>query len=69
MTTYQIGFILEQVLGHVTHAKNLQQNVPGDPEVRAHWGLVPFETVGLSNRPRRRTSAPGRRSDIPPDPT
>ncbi len=50
MTTYQIGFILEQVLGHVTHAKNLQQNVPGDPEVRAHWGLVPFETVGLSNR-------------------
>lgn len=50
MTIYNIGFIMEQALGHVTHTKNLQVNVPHDPEVRAHWGLVPFEAQGLAAR-------------------
>src|SRR5689334_16110808 len=50
MTTYQFGFILEQALGHITHTKNLQQNVPVDPEVQAHWGLVPFEAHGIAGR-------------------
>jgi glycosyltransferase involved in cell wall biosynthesis len=50
MTTYRIGFIIEQALGHVTHTKNLQLNVPRDPDVQAHWGLVPWETRGLASR-------------------
>lgn len=44
MTVYNIGFVMEQALGHVTHTKNLQTNVPRDPEVHARWALVPFET-------------------------
>ncbi len=47
MDIYNIGFILEQALGHVTHTKNLQTNVPDDPEIRAYWGLIPFETTGI----------------------
>jgi glycosyltransferase involved in cell wall biosynthesis len=47
MAVYNIGFVIEHVLGHITHAKNLQQNVPTDPEIRAAWGLLHFETPGL----------------------
>jgi glycosyltransferase involved in cell wall biosynthesis len=50
MAVYNIGFIMEQALGHVTHTKNLQTNVPNDPEVHAYWGLVPFEATGLAAR-------------------
>jgi glycosyltransferase involved in cell wall biosynthesis len=50
MAVYNIGFIMEQALGHVTHTKNLQANVLHDPEVRAHWGLVPFEATGIASR-------------------
>ncbi len=47
---YNIGFVLEQALGHVTHAKNLQANISRDPDVKPHWALIPFETGGLSAR-------------------
>ncbi|NTW00263.1 MAG: glycosyltransferase family 4 protein [Oscillochloris sp.] len=50
MAVYNIGFIMEQALGHVTHTKNLQANVPNDPEVRAYWGLIPFEATGFASR-------------------
>ena len=50
MMTYNIGFIMEQTLGHVTHTKNLQVNVPRDPEVAAHWMLIPFEATGAAAR-------------------
>ena len=46
MKQYNIGFILEQALGHITHAKNLQANVPHDASVIPHWALVPFEVAG-----------------------
>src|SRR5947208_741355 len=46
--TYHICFVMEQVLGHVTHTQNLQVNVPCDPEVQAHWGLVPWQMPGLA---------------------
>ncbi len=48
MTVYNIGFIMEQALGHVTHTKNLQANVANDPEVCAHWGLIAFEATGIA---------------------
>jgi glycosyltransferase involved in cell wall biosynthesis len=50
MAGYEFGFILEQALGHVTHAKNLLTNVALDPEVRAHWGLIDFEATGIAGR-------------------
>jgi glycosyltransferase involved in cell wall biosynthesis len=46
---YHIGFVLEQTLGHITHTKNLQRNVPRDPDVKAYWGLPAWETHGLSS--------------------
>jgi glycosyltransferase involved in cell wall biosynthesis len=50
MAGYEFGFLLEQSLGHVTHAKNLLTNVALDPEVRAHWGLIDFEATGVAGR-------------------
>jgi glycosyltransferase involved in cell wall biosynthesis len=50
MAGYQFGFLLEQALGHVTHAKNLRTNVALDPDVRAHWGLIDFEATGIAGR-------------------
>jgi glycosyltransferase involved in cell wall biosynthesis len=41
MAVYNIGFIMEQTLGHVTHTQNLQLSLPRDTEVRTHWALVP----------------------------
>jgi glycosyltransferase involved in cell wall biosynthesis len=49
MAVYDIGFVLEQALGHITHAKNLLTNIPKDPEVRAHWGLVEFPVEGIAS--------------------
>jgi len=50
MAGYEFGFLLEQSLGHVTHAKNLLTNVALDPEVHAHWGLIDFEATGVAGR-------------------
>jgi glycosyltransferase involved in cell wall biosynthesis len=47
---YNMGFIIEQVLGHITHAHNLQATIPQDSDVRAHWGLIPYEVNGLMGR-------------------
>jgi glycosyltransferase involved in cell wall biosynthesis len=46
MTTYRIGFIIEQALGHITHGKNLQTNVPKDATVEAHWSLPAWKVAG-----------------------
>ncbi len=40
---YRLGFVLEQTLGHVTHAKNLQQWVANDPEVIPTWIPLTFD--------------------------
>ncbi len=50
MRDYTIGFVLEQTLGHRTHTQNLRAAVPMDPSVRPLWGLIDFETAGLSAR-------------------
>lgn len=47
---YHIGFVLEQTLGHITHTKNLQRNIPKDPDVQAYWALPAWETSGLGSR-------------------
>ena len=50
MTKYDIGFVLEQALGHITHTKNLQSHVSGDAEVNPHWALIDFDSEGLAAR-------------------
>ena len=37
----QIGFVMEQALGHVTHHKNLARWVEEDPTICPHWLPVP----------------------------
>jgi len=44
---YNIGFIIEQALGHITHSQNLQENLRLDPTIAAHWGLPAWEPTGL----------------------
>jgi glycosyltransferase involved in cell wall biosynthesis len=48
--TYQIAFIIEQALGHVTHGQNLQRNISKDSEIEAHWGLPAWQTGGLAGK-------------------
>jgi glycosyltransferase involved in cell wall biosynthesis len=45
-----VAFVIEQALGHVTHGDNLRRHVPEDPDVRAHWVLVPFDVEGPAAR-------------------
>ena len=45
---YRIGFVIEQALGHHTHALNLRQTVPEDDEVDAEFGLVPWSVRGAA---------------------
>jgi len=51
---YELAFVVEQVLGHITHGDNLRRHVPDDPEVRPHWVFAPYDTDGWAARPRRR---------------
>lgn len=44
---YRIGFVVEQVLGHVTYAKNLQTYVPLDPSIEAFWSFPTEHEKGL----------------------
>lgn len=44
---YHIGFIIEQVLGHKTHGKNLQQNIAAHPDIKAKWALPAWQTTGI----------------------
>lgn len=43
---YRFGFLIEQALGHITHSKNLQLDIPNDPNVEPEWGLIPWEVDG-----------------------
>ena len=47
---YQIVFIIEQALGHITHGQNLRRNVARDPGVQAHWGLPTWATGGPASK-------------------
>ena len=47
--TYRFGFIIEQTLGHITHAKNLQRNLSADPSVDSYWGLPSSDTEGVAS--------------------
>ena len=44
---WQIGFVMEQTLGHRSHTNTLRSGVDRDPEVSADWAPVDFEPAGL----------------------
>lgn len=44
--SYDIAFVIEDVIGHATHAANLRARVPDDPEVRPHWIPLAFDPAG-----------------------
>ena len=48
--SYEIAFVIEDVLGHITHGDNLRSHVPDDPEVSAHWVTLPFDAPGRASR-------------------
>ena len=39
---YRLGFVMEQTLGHATHAQNFAQWVAADPDVTPTWIQIPF---------------------------
>lgn len=39
----RVGFVLEQALGHITHADNLVQLVGEDPRITPAWAPIPFD--------------------------
>ena len=47
MSPFRFAFVLEQTLGHVTHAQNLRSAVTRRPEIEATWIPIGFELGGL----------------------
>ena len=43
MQKLNIALILEQTLGHITHAQNLQACLNTEPHLQPHWIEVPFD--------------------------
>lgn len=48
MNRHNIGFVVEQALGHVTHAKNLKAALADDDSVNPYWVLPTWEAEGLA---------------------
>ena len=48
--SYRIGFVMEQTLGHVTHAENFQHWVNKDPDVTPSWLPVSFTAADRWDR-------------------
>lgn len=47
----KLGFVLEQALGHVTHAQNLQRTLANDPRDRALYLEIPYhDTPGWQSK-------------------
>jgi glycosyltransferase involved in cell wall biosynthesis len=46
MTPIRAAFVMEQTLGHVTHARNLQAVLETQQRVRPTWIPVPFDVAG-----------------------
>ena len=44
----RVAFVMEQTLGHVTHARNLASALAERPELTPEWLPIPFEVDGLA---------------------
>jgi glycosyltransferase involved in cell wall biosynthesis len=48
MTPLQTAFVMEQALGHVTHARNLEATLHERADITPTWLPIPFETRGAA---------------------
>jgi glycosyltransferase involved in cell wall biosynthesis len=48
LNTARAAFVMEQSLGHVTHAKNLREVLGSRADLAATWLPIPFEATGLA---------------------
>jgi glycosyltransferase involved in cell wall biosynthesis len=48
VSTVRAAFLMEQTLGHVTHAQNLRAAAARHPELEVTWIPIPFETTGVA---------------------
>ena len=65
----RVGFVLEQTLGHITHADNLQHLVGADHSIDAVFAPVAFDVAAGGPRARlRQLDGPRRRAGPPGDP-
>src|SRR3954465_11011587 len=48
MQPVRTAFVMEQALGHVTHARNLQTLVAERDDIASTWLPIPFETRGAA---------------------
>lgn len=49
-TVPRIGFVLEQALGHVTHADNIKAVITSDHSIAPAWCPIPFAVTGIASR-------------------
>jgi glycosyltransferase involved in cell wall biosynthesis len=50
MPAPHVGFVLEQSLGHTTHAANLARVLPSIESIRADIANIPYEAAGFGSR-------------------
>lgn len=46
----RVAFVMEQALGHITHARNLERKIGQDPGVQATWIPVEFRPSRIGRR-------------------
>jgi glycosyltransferase involved in cell wall biosynthesis len=46
----RVGFVLEQTLGHITHAANLRDLIGADPAIRAEFAPIDYDVDGWAAR-------------------
>lgn len=46
----RVAFVMEQALGHITHARNLQRKIGADTGVESSWIPIEFRATGLGRR-------------------
>src|SRR4051794_30488941 len=48
MQPVRTAFVMEQALGHVTHARNLQSLVAERSDIASTWLPIPFDALGAA---------------------
>lgn len=46
----RVAFVVEQALGHITHARNLRRTIGQDPTVASSWVPIEFRPAGIGRR-------------------
>jgi len=64
--SYQIGFVMDQIAGHVTNYHNLRSVAAHEPEIQATWHeIFYYKAGGAIEQIRERLDAAGVKYDGP----